>query len=127
MKSSNNQQASYIRLTLTLCAAFFLCATAAVADVRQDAESAYVSLHQNHPAVARFPDDMKSLDLVFEIAGRYSMVGEQENADKFYLLALQKSRIIEAMLKAPEVAPLPEMSDVLPQADTTDTGCDCCG
>jgi lipoprotein-anchoring transpeptidase ErfK/SrfK len=117
MNSSTSQKISYIRLFLFALSALILSASAAVADVRQDAESAYVSLHQNHPAVARFPDDMKSLDLVFEIAGRYAMVGEQENADKFYLLALQKSRIIAEMLKVPEVAPLPEMSDVLPQVD----------
>ena len=55
---------------------------------------------------------MRSLDLVFEIAERYSMVGEQEKADKFYLLALQKSQIIESMLKASEVALLPEEPDV---------------
>jgi lipoprotein-anchoring transpeptidase ErfK/SrfK len=117
MNSSTNQKISYIRLSLFVLSALILCASVAVADVRQDAESAYISLHQNHPAVSMFPDDMKSLDLVFEIAGRYAMVGEQENADKFYLLALQKSRIIEEMLKAPEVASLPEMPDVLPQAE----------
>lgn len=117
MNSSTSQKISYIRFSLFVLSALLLSASVAVADVRQDAESAYVSLHQNHPAVARFPDDMKSLDLVFEIAGRYVMVGELENADKFYLLALQKSRIIEEMLKATDVASPHEVSDVQPQSD----------
>jgi lipoprotein-anchoring transpeptidase ErfK/SrfK len=61
---------------------------------------------------------MKSLDLVFEIAERYIMAGENENADKFYLLALQKSRIIEAMLKASEAAPITNVPEEQPLIDT---------
>lgn len=57
---------------------------------------------------------MKSLDLVFEVAQRYFSTYERENADKFYLLALQKSRIIESMLKASEAVPVPEVS-LLPE------------
>jgi lipoprotein-anchoring transpeptidase ErfK/SrfK len=88
-----------------------LFATAAVADVRQDAESVHVLLRNNAIAAQKFPDDMKSLDLVFEVAERYAMVGDQVNAAKFYLLALQKSRIIEAMLKLPAAVSEP-VSDV---------------
>lgn len=84
-------------------------ATLAFADIRHDAESAYTVLHQN-PAINKFADDVQSLDLVFDIAERYQMVGEQENADRFYLLALQKSLIIEEMIKVSneQVQVLPE-------------------
>ncbi len=110
MKSSTNQQPSYVRAALTLCIALLLCAATASADVRQEAESALSSLQQNVDA-RKFPDDMKSLELVFEVAQRYSSNNQPETADRFYLLALQKSRIIESMLKMSEVAdasPLPE-------------------
>ena len=102
MESFFKQPTSKIRVFLTLCAAILLCAATAVADVRQDAESAVAILRQN-AATQTFPDDMKSLDLVLEVAERYDMVGERENADKFYLLALQKSQIIESKLKATAV------------------------
>jgi len=117
MKFSIKQPAPYIRLSLTLLATALLFATSAVADVRQDAESAVSSLHRNIIA-QKFPDDVKSLDLAFEIAERYSMVGEQEKADKFYLLVLQKSRIIESMLNASEVVLLPEVTAVQSSPDS---------
>ena len=110
MKSSDNQQTSYIRLALTLCAALLLCTATAGADVRQEAGSALSSLHQNADA-QKFPDDMKSLELVFEVAQRYFSTNNLETADRFYLLALQKSRIIESMLKMSDVV------DVLPPPD----------
>ena len=116
MKFSIKQPASYIRLPLVLSVAALLFATSAVADVRQDAESAVSNLHQN-AASQTFSDDMKSLDLVFEVARRYFSNNELETADKFYLLALQKSQIIESMLKASEVALLPEVTDAHPSPD----------
>lgn len=100
---------------IALIAALVLHGAVASADVRQDAESAVSSLQQSAGAT-RFPDDMKSLDLVFEVALRYSMSGDQENADKFFLLALQKSRLIESMLKEPDVVS-PETADVPPNPD----------
>lgn len=91
----------YISLTRALTIAALLCATPALADVREEAEQAVANLHLNDTA-QKFSDDMKSVDLVFEIAQRYSASNNQETADKFYLLALQKSRIIESMLAAPD-------------------------
>lgn len=112
MESSVKQIESYaVRLLWLL--AIVLCATPSFADVRQDAESAVASLHQN-AAAQKFPDDMKSLDLVFEVAQRYASGKDRENADRFYLLALQKSRIIELMLKQAEVQALSEGAEVLP-------------
>lgn len=106
MKSHIKQYKSYIFRSVYLLA-LLLFAAPAVADIRQDAESAVSCLHQNDTAL-KYPDDMKSLDLVFEVAQRYAMVGEKETADKFYLLALQKSQIIELMLKEAQAQPVPE-------------------
>jgi len=111
MKYSIKQYALYFRLLPVLLVAALVSATSAVADVRQDAESAVLSLHRNS-AAQKYPDDMKSLDLVFEIAQRYVSTNERETADKFYLLALQKSRIIESMLKASRVSLIPESADL---------------
>ena len=112
MKFSIRLLSTYIRLFLPLLAAMLLSAAVASADIRQDAESAVSSLRRNS-AAQRFPDDMKSLDLVFEVAQRYSMVGEQEKADKYYLLTFQKTQIIESMLKMSEVPdPVPSMDSV---------------
>ena len=86
-----------------------LFAATVFADVRQDAESAVSSLRQN-VAAQKFPDDMKSLDLVFEVAQRYFSNNKPESADKFYLLALQKSQVIETMLKETEVELLPDVT-----------------
>lgn len=100
---------------LHTCRAFLLFVSAilsaspASADVRQDAGSAYLILQQKS-AAQKFPDDMKSFELVFEIAERFFMVGEKENADKFYLLALQESLIIETMLKSSEAVVSPAES-----------------
>jgi lipoprotein-anchoring transpeptidase ErfK/SrfK len=116
MTSPATHSISYFHVPFTLLTAVLLCVATAAADVRQDAETAISSLHQNMSA-EKFPDDMKSLDLVFEIAHRYFSKSEFEAADKFYLLALQKSQIIESMLKASEAAPLPDASGVKPPSE----------
>ena len=116
MKFTTNQLAIYFSVSCIFIGALFLCVATAAADIRQDAASAVSRLHQNE-ASQRFQDDMKSLDFVFEAAERYFMVGEQETADKYYLLALQKSQLIESLLTAPEVVPLPEVPVVPPPSD----------
>ncbi len=116
MKFTTNHLAIYFNVSCVLIGALFLCVTTAVADIRQDTASAVSRLHKNE-ASQRFQDDMKSLDFVFEAAERYFMVGEQETADKYYLLALQKSQLIESLLTMPEAVPLPEAPAVPPPSD----------
>lgn len=116
MKPFVSRSESYIPLPLVIIVAVLLYAVTAGADLRQDAESAVSRLHQK-AAVQKYPDDMKSLDLVFEIAQRYFMVGEQDNSDKFYLLTLQKSRIIEALLTASEVPAVSPLSSSKPDME----------
>jgi L,D-transpeptidase ErfK/SrfK len=107
MKSSNNRFKSYIRLSLFLLFTSLFLAFTAFADVRQDAGSMVSNLHLS-PSATKYPDDIKSLDLVFEIAERYFMAGEKENADKFFLLAIQKAQIIDSMFKMNDVVEVAE-------------------
>ncbi len=116
MKFPYNQPIPCHRLSIYLLAALLLYATPATADVRQDAEAAVSSLHQNASA-QQFPDDMKSLELVFEVARRYFLNNEKENSDRFYLLALQKSRVIDAMLKESQIALVHGASALQPAPD----------
>ncbi|HXE98624.1 MAG TPA: L,D-transpeptidase family protein [Dongiaceae bacterium] len=109
MKSLIKHLAQYLCLSLALFIALIPAAPAG-ADVREDAGSAVARLRQN-VAAQKLSDDMKSLEMVFEVALRYSAVGEWEKADRFNLLALQKARMIESMLKESEAAPVETAGD----------------
>jgi lipoprotein-anchoring transpeptidase ErfK/SrfK len=113
MKFTMKPPRIFISLAAVLIVTTFLNATAAVADIRQDAEAAVSRLHQN-VGTQNFTDDMNSLDLVFDVANRYHSNNKDETADRFYLLALQKSQIIEMMLKKSELSgmPTPPYSDL---------------
>jgi lipoprotein-anchoring transpeptidase ErfK/SrfK len=102
-----------IFVSFCLLASVLLYAVSAYADFREEAEFAVATLHQNGDA-QKFSDDMKSLELVFEVARRYYSKGDWEAADKFYLLALQKSQIIESMRKTSSSPLLPDVADVQP-------------
>lgn len=108
MNSYLKQFIPYFRLPFALLTVTFFHAAIATADIRQDAELAIASLHQD-TAAQGFTDDMESLDLVFEVAQRYFLSNDLDNADRFYLLALQKSRMIESLLKESEVTALSEI------------------
>lgn len=114
MKSPVRKFIPYVCMIFVSIASLFLSAITAKADVKEDAESAVINLHQKS-AFQKLPDDMKSLDLVFEIAQRYFMIGEKENADKFYLLAVQKSQIIKSMLDKAEVVAEPQPAEKTPE------------
>ena len=116
MKLYQKQSAQFVLRVLSLFSALLLCSTAAYADVKEDAESAVSRLHHSEVS-PKFSDDMRSLDLVFEVANRYFANNSFDSADTFYLLALQKSQIIESMLKELEIVPLTEIADVAPPPD----------
>ncbi|MDD2850702.1 MAG: L,D-transpeptidase family protein [Desulfuromonadaceae bacterium] len=92
----------FIKLLSVIVVSTLLTATPSMADFRQEAELAVAQLRQNSDA-GKFMDDMKSLDLVYEVAERYVSSNDSETADKFFLLALQKSRMIEIMMKESEL------------------------
>ncbi len=109
MKSFLKQLPSYICLLLLLLSAQLFFAAVVAADARQDAESALLSLQRND-AVEKFPEEMKGLDHVFDVARGCFLSNDQEKADENYHLALLKSRIIESMIKASDSAPVPEVT-----------------
>jgi L,D-transpeptidase ErfK/SrfK len=118
MKPSLKRSATYILCCLCLYATIASFAAPAVAGVREEAESA-VSALRNNASSQKYPDDMKSLDLVFEVAQRYFSGNDKETADKFFLLALQKSQIIELMLKMTVVTDAPTAPDAKLSAEAT--------
>ena len=116
MKSHQIQSVRSALGALFLFSVLVFCISPANADVREDAESAVSRLHQND-ATRNFLDDMQSLDLVFEVAQRYFLSNNRDTADKFYLLALQKSQIIDSLIKELEPAPLTGIFDVQSSPD----------
>ena len=116
MKSPQIQTVRSLLRVLFLSTVLVFCLSPAYADVREDAESAVSRLHQND-AARKFSDDMQSMDLVFEVAQRYFLSNNLDTASKFYLLALQKSQIIDSLIKELETVPLAGIPDVQSSPD----------
>ena len=102
-----------VRLSLIVLASILLYLLPVHADVRVDAESAVSRLHQNDTA-RNFSDDMKSLELVFELAQLYFLNENFDAAEKYYLLTLQKSQIIDSMIKRLKAVPSADVADLPP-------------
>lgn len=122
MKSNVVHPIFCIRLLLMLFCTVLLSVINAAADVKDDAEAASLSLHQNAAAL-KMTHDMQSFDFVIEAARGYYLQDDAKTGDRFYLLALQKFQIIEMMLKKSEAAPSPVVApvsaadNVLPESD----------
>ena len=97
MKSSTSLH--YIRFSLYCLVSTFILfmADGAMADIRDDAVFAVSKLHQAG-AASYLSDDMKSLDATLADAELFNESKDLINADKLYLLALQKAQIIESLL-----------------------------
>lgn len=108
-----NYRTDHICFIVAALALTLLFATISRADVREDAEAAVSRLHQNERAL-QYPDEMKSLDLVFEAAQGYGVAGDPEIAEQYYLLVLQKALIINSMLASPETVSPEGPSEVEP-------------
>jgi lipoprotein-anchoring transpeptidase ErfK/SrfK len=110
--------------------AVFVCAGAVIAsgaipvwaDARQDAVYELDRLHQSSSA-RDLTDELKSADATFAIAEHYFQSNEREEAERFYLLTVQKSRIIlDTLAKVQNVpaltprnhVPLPAEDGILP-------------
>lgn len=84
-------------LYIVLFISLWLAPSPAVADVRDDAVFAVSKLHQTKSAIS-LPDDINSLDDALFKAEMLKENNDHVNADKLYLLILQKARLIESML-----------------------------
>ena len=101
-------ESSFFR-SIVCCLVFgaaLFAAVSARADVRDEAILAVSKLH-DIGAKRYLPDDMNSLDSALAEAGQYEKRGERSNADKLYLLALQKAQVISTLLEIPQTAPDP--------------------
>jgi lipoprotein-anchoring transpeptidase ErfK/SrfK len=86
----------------------------ASAGTRESASSELSRLHQSASAL-NMPDELKSVDATFAIAEHYFQANDFEQSERFYLLAIQKTRIILAtshkitadLTPAPETSPTP--------------------
>ena len=81
------------------------------ADTRQDAVFELERLHQSAAAWG-ISDELKSADATFSIAEHYFQTNDVEQSERFYLLSIQKARIILASL--PETLAYPASSPVTP-------------
>ncbi|KAB0671054.1 L,D-transpeptidase family protein [Oryzomonas sagensis] len=84
---------------LVSIAALFLITPGAWADTRQDALLA-VSHLRSSGFGRQMPDEMKSVDDTFSLAERHHQRHEHDMAERYYLLTLQKVRVIQATLPA---------------------------
>ena len=86
--------------------ALLVQANYAGADSRQDAEAA-VSRLLKEDATDRFPEEMITLSDVYGVALRHVQNDDQDSAEKYFQMVLQKARIIETKIKGePELRPL---------------------
>jgi len=110
MKPNKIQSAFFALWLLFLLGVFLHSTSCAYAGVREDAESALSRLRQID-AAQKFSEEMKGLELVFELAQSYFLNENFDTSDKYYLLTLQKSQIIDSMLKKIEAAPLADVAN----------------
>ena len=94
------------------------------ADTRQDALSELERLHQSASA-RNMPDELKSADATFAIAEHYFQTANLEQSERFYLLTIQKARIILASspkilaysILSPETLTSQPVEDNIPQPE----------
>ncbi len=94
----------------------------ASADIRDDAVFAVLRLHQTG-AARQLPDDMRSLESTLADAEQYYVSADRSDADKLYLLTLQKARIMESLLETQPVqqqanTPLPGIPESNPNTES---------
>lgn len=86
--------------------AVLFATVSARADVRGEAILAVSKLH-DIGAKRYLPDDMNSLDSALAEAELCEKRGDRNNAEKLYLLALQKAQVILTLLEIPQTTPDP--------------------
>jgi lipoprotein-anchoring transpeptidase ErfK/SrfK len=74
-----------------------LCSQPVWADTRQDAVFELDRLRQSSSS-RNMPDELKSVDATFAVAEHYLQTNDVEQSERFYLLTIQKARIILASL-----------------------------
>ena len=92
------------------------------ADNRQTAVSELERLHQS-AATLKMSDELKSTDATFGIAEHFFLINDIEQSERFYLLTIQKARIIlDALSNTPADSSPSPVSVSSPPAVTTAPG-----
>lgn len=86
---------AHFKACVSTLALVILCSQPVWADNRQDAVSELDRLHQYQSASARnISDELKSAEATFAVAEHYFQTNDFEKSERFYLLTIQKARII---------------------------------
>ena len=76
---------------------FIFIASSAQAELRLEAAS-MLSRFRQESVAKKFPDEMRNFDAAIATADMYFHLNDIKNADRFYLLAIQKGNIIQSQL-----------------------------
>ncbi|MFA7060405.1 MAG: L,D-transpeptidase family protein [Pedobacter sp.] len=82
---------------LVVSAFIFLTSTFANADVRNEAIIAISELREAG-GIHKMPDEMLSMDTTFVAAEQYLQLNDRENANRYYILTIQKARVLATIL-----------------------------
>ena len=82
---------------LVVAAFIFSTVTFAHADFRSESINA-VSALRDAGIAKKMPDEMLSIDATFLAAEQYLQVNDLQNADRYYLLTIQKARLVASLL-----------------------------
>ncbi len=82
---------------LVVAAFIFSTATFAHADFRSESINA-VSALRDAGIAKKMPDEMLSIDATFLAAEQYLQLNDLQNADRYYLLTIQKARLVASLL-----------------------------
>ena len=85
---------------LVVSAFIFLTSTFANADLRNEAIIAISEL-RGAGGIHKMPDEMLSMDTTFIAAEQYLQLNDREKSDRYYLLTIQKARVLATILLEP--------------------------
>lgn len=106
-----------LQLYVLVFVAILFAANPARADVRDDAVLAVSKLH-DIGANRYLPDDMDGLNSALAEAKQLEKQGDRVNAEKLYLLVLQKAQIMASLLEIPQT---PSATPAEPGSNTIDS------
>lgn len=132
MNTTSRLKLSQLVTFLITCALANICSHPVWADTRQDAVAELDRLHQS-ASDRHMSDESKSADATFAIAEHYFQINDIEQSERFYLLTIQKARIILAStsnepadktitpVMVPSTAAVPEAPAVTQEASAPST------
>lgn len=92
---------------LVSLAVFFVAAHSGWADTRQEALQA-LSLLRDSGYAQQMPDEMKSAEATFSQAEHHFQIHERDMAERYYLLTIQKVRVLQATVPPVQPSESPE-------------------